>query len=145
MISRDSKDLVADLVGGFGLLTRIPLPLNAAPRPDACWGWPVVGLAVAAIAAGVGGVAIVCGVPAGPAAALVLVVQALLTGGLHEDGLADTAVLPHAADKFLAAHKGKQQAWITDMDHSFNATQGPEMLDRLLDATAAFFKQNGLA
>jgi fermentation-respiration switch protein FrsA (DUF1100 family) len=60
-------------------------------------------------------------------------------------GLADTAVLPHAADKFLAAHKGKQQAWITDMDHSFYATQGPEMLDRLLDATADFFKLNGLA
>lgn len=60
-------------------------------------------------------------------------------------GLADTAVLPHAADTFLAAHKGKQHAWITDMDHSFNATQGPEMLDRLLDATAGFFKQNGLA
>ena len=60
-------------------------------------------------------------------------------------GLADTAVLPHAADRFLAAHKGKQQAWITDMDHSFNATLGPQMLDGLLDATAAFFKQNGLA
>jgi dipeptidyl aminopeptidase/acylaminoacyl peptidase len=60
-------------------------------------------------------------------------------------GLADTAVLPHAADKFLAAHKGKQQAWITEMDHSFNATQGPQTLDRLLDATADFFKQNGLA
>ena len=59
-------------------------------------------------------------------------------------GLADTAVLPHAADRFLAAHKGKQQAWITAMDHSFNATLGPQMLDRLLDATAAFFKQNGL-
>lgn len=60
-------------------------------------------------------------------------------------GLADTAVLPHAADRFLAAHRGVQQAWITDMDHAFNATQGPQMLDRLLDATAAFFKQNGLA
>jgi hypothetical protein len=60
-------------------------------------------------------------------------------------GLQDTAVLPHAADQFLAAHKGKQQAWITEMDHSFNATQGPQTLDRLLDATADFFKQNGLA
>lgn len=91
MFSRDSKDFVADLVGGFGLLTRIPVPIRAAPRPDACWGWPMVGLAVAAIAAVAGGVAMACGVPAGPAAALVLMVQALLTGGLHEDGLADTA------------------------------------------------------
>jgi predicted esterase len=60
-------------------------------------------------------------------------------------GRADTAVLPHAADLYLTAHKGKQQAWITDMDHSFNATQSPVMLDRMLDATAAFFKLNGLA
>ena len=57
----------------------------------------------------------------------------------------DTAVLPHAADHYLAAHQGKQQAWITQMDHSFNATQSPTMLDSLLDATAAFFKLNGLA
>lgn len=91
MISRDSNPYVADLVGGIGLLTRIPLPLNAAPRPDACWGWPLVGLVVAGIAAAVGGAAMALGVPAGPAAALVLVAQALLTGGLHEDGLADTA------------------------------------------------------
>lgn len=91
MISRDSTPLLADLVGGFGLLTRIPVPLPGAPRPDACWGWPVVGLAVAGIAAVVSTLAMGCGVPAGPAAALVLVVQALLTGGLHEDGLADTA------------------------------------------------------
>ena len=60
-------------------------------------------------------------------------------------GQADTAVLPHAADLYLVAHKGKQQAWIADMDHSFNATQSPQMLDSLLDATATFFKQNGLA
>jgi adenosylcobinamide-GDP ribazoletransferase len=91
MISRDSQTLVTDLVGGFGLLTRIPLPLTAAPRPDACWGWPLVGLVVAGLGAATGGVAVACGMPAGPAAALVLVVQALLTGGLHEDGLADTA------------------------------------------------------
>src|SRR3989338_4047668 len=91
MISRDSTPLLADLVGGSGLLTRIPVPLARAPRPDACWGWPVVGLAVAGIAAVAGAVAMGCGVPAGPAAALVLGVQALLTGGLHEDGLADTA------------------------------------------------------
>ncbi|OYZ88534.1 MAG: hypothetical protein B7Y00_04125 [Sphingomonadales bacterium 17-56-6] len=57
-------------------------------------------------------------------------------------GLGDTAVLPHAADRFLAAHKGPHQAWIADMDHSFNATRGPAMLDRLLDATADFFGQN---
>jgi hypothetical protein len=57
-------------------------------------------------------------------------------------GLLDTAVLPHAAGRYLAAHQGRHQSWIEPMDHSFNASQGPEMLDRLLDATALFFVQN---
>ncbi len=59
-------------------------------------------------------------------------------------GSLDTAVLPHAADRFLAAHPGPHEAWLAKMDHSFNAVQGPEMLDRLLDATAGFFQRSGL-
>ncbi len=60
-------------------------------------------------------------------------------------GWRDEAVLPHAAAKFLAAHKASQDVWMEDMDHSFNATTGPKTLDLLLDATADFFKRNGLA
>ncbi len=60
-------------------------------------------------------------------------------------GWQDEAVLPHAAAKFLAAHTASQESWLEDMDHSFNATSGPKTLDRLLDATADFFKRNGLA
>jgi dipeptidyl aminopeptidase/acylaminoacyl peptidase len=60
-------------------------------------------------------------------------------------GWQDEAVLPHAAAKFLAAHKASQENWMEDMDHSFNATTGPKTLDRLLDATADFFRRNGLA
>lgn len=60
-------------------------------------------------------------------------------------GRQDTAVLPHAADQLLAAHQGAQQTFITDMDHGFNAAQGPDMLDRMVDATIDFFRQNGLA
>lgn len=60
-------------------------------------------------------------------------------------GWQDEAVLPHAALKFLAAHTASQESWLENMDHSFNATTGPKMLDRLLDATADFFKRNGLA
>jgi hypothetical protein len=59
-------------------------------------------------------------------------------------GWQDEAVLPHAAAKFLAAHKASQESWMEEMDHSFNATTGPKTLDRLLDATADFFKRNGL-
>jgi dienelactone hydrolase len=53
-------------------------------------------------------------------------------------GTRDDAVAPHAADQYLAAHKGPHQAWIAEMDHSFNANQGAEMLDRLADATLDF-------
>jgi dipeptidyl aminopeptidase/acylaminoacyl peptidase len=60
-------------------------------------------------------------------------------------GWQDEAVLPHAAAKFLAAHKASQESWMEDMDHSFNATTGPKTLDLLLDATADFFRRNGLA
>lgn len=53
-------------------------------------------------------------------------------------GTRDEAVAPHAADLYLAAHKGPHQAWIAEMDHSFNANTGATMLDRLADATLGF-------
>lgn len=55
-------------------------------------------------------------------------------------GTRDEAVLPHAAERYLAAHQGPHQAWIADMDHSFDAAQGPATLDRLAGATLDFFK-----
>ena len=87
---RDSAAaLLADLGGAFGLLTR--LPLGGPGRGAAsCWAWPVAGAVVGALAAACGWAALAAGLPAGWAAALVLAVQAAATGGLHEDGLADT-------------------------------------------------------
>ena len=80
---------LADLRGAFGLLTR--LPLGGPGRGAAgCWAWPVAGAVVGALAALAGWGALALGFPPGWAAALVLAVQAMLTGGLHEDGLADT-------------------------------------------------------
>lgn len=84
-----AMDLRTDLRGAFGLLTR--LPLGGPGRGAAgCWAWPVAGAVVGALAAFAGWVALAMGLPAGWAAALVLAVQAMATGGLHEDGLADT-------------------------------------------------------
>lgn len=80
---------LTDLRGAFGLLTR--LPLGGAGRGAAgCWAWPVAGAVVGALATLAGWGALALGFPPGWAAALVLAVQAMLTGGLHEDGLADT-------------------------------------------------------
>lgn len=59
-------------------------------------------------------------------------------------GTRDVDVLPHAADRFLDAHDGPQEAFLAEMDHSFNAIHGPQMLDTLLDRTVAFYRRVGL-
>ena len=76
-----------DVLSAFSLLTRVPLPDHNFTGAKSAWAWPlvgvVVGLTVALVAqAGlhwyVGGV-------------LVVLVQIMLTGAMHEDGLADCA------------------------------------------------------
>ena len=78
-----------DLRNAFGLLTR--LPVAGASPVGSCWAWPVVGAVVNALAAAMSILLADIGLPAGFAAVCALTVAILLTGGLHEDGLADTA------------------------------------------------------
>jgi adenosylcobinamide-GDP ribazoletransferase len=82
-----------DLAAAFGLLTRLPLPAAAhTPRgAAAAWAWPVAGAVVGAIGAAAAWVCLGLGLTAGVAAAAALAAQAMATGALHEDGLADTA------------------------------------------------------
>ena len=76
-------------------LTRLPLPHPGGVAPGelarALWSAPVVGIAVGLIGAAVYGLAHALHVPALPAAALAVAATLLVTGGLHEDGLADVA------------------------------------------------------
>jgi len=80
-----------DLRLALGLLTRLPLP----GTPDmtrgaaAAWAWPLAGLVPAGLAALA--IWLASGLGAGVAAALGLAVSVMVTGALHEDGLADTA------------------------------------------------------
>ncbi|MFO1423693.1 MAG: adenosylcobinamide-GDP ribazoletransferase [Candidatus Competibacteraceae bacterium] len=76
------------------LLTRLPVPPSSGPpRPEelglSVLFFPVVGLLIGALLAGLHTVLWL--VDPGVLAALVLVAWVLLTGGLHLDGLADTA------------------------------------------------------
>lgn len=92
MTNRDTAQLaMADLAAAFALLTRLPVPTRDAPSPRAAWAWPVAGAAVGALGALATSAALMLGLPAATAAAVALLTTALLTGGLHEDGLADTA------------------------------------------------------
>ncbi len=82
----------ADIVAALRLLTRLPVPEAAEPpRADGAWAWPVAGLAVALASALVGAVAVALGLAPALAAGLILASQAVLTGAMHEDGLADSA------------------------------------------------------
>ncbi len=86
-----------DLVIALGLLTRLPMPAQAfatsgsRPPAQAAWAYPLVGLvvAVAAVLAAwlLGGL----GLPAPVRAMFVIAVTVVLTGAMHEDGLADCA------------------------------------------------------
>ncbi len=87
------RGLVADIQAAIGLLTRLPMPMIAGPMRGAgtAWAWPMVGALIGAVAALVSVVGIAMGATAGVVAALVIGVQVMLTGAMHEDGLADTA------------------------------------------------------
>lgn len=90
MARLDRANIAADLRAGLGLLTRLPVTGDAR-GPDAAWAWPLAGAVVAALAGGLATAALWLGLAPGFAAALALAAQAVLTGAMHEDGLADSA------------------------------------------------------
>lgn len=77
------------------LLTRLPagksVSLDNSTVARAAWIFPVVGLLVGATGGGVFMLASHLGLGIASAALLAMGTQVLLTGALHEDGLADTA------------------------------------------------------
>ena len=74
-------------------LTRLPVGNLAAsvPLAEAPRGFPLVGIGVGAAAAAAYAIATEFGLPAAVAAFIAIGALVLITGGLHEDGLADTA------------------------------------------------------
>jgi adenosylcobinamide-GDP ribazoletransferase len=80
-----------DLLSAFALLSRLPLPNHQGTGAASAWAWPLVGAVLGALGAALAAGAQWVGVTPGVTAALVLALGAMLTGGLHEDGLSDTA------------------------------------------------------
>ncbi|MGB0904462.1 MAG: adenosylcobinamide-GDP ribazoletransferase [Mangrovicoccus sp.] len=85
------RDVLLSLV----LLTRLPLPAldkDAFSRSAAaCWAYPVAGLVVSLLAGLVWALGTAVGMGPALVAGLSLGTIAMITGSLHEDGLADTA------------------------------------------------------
>jgi adenosylcobinamide-GDP ribazoletransferase len=84
-----------DLRNAAAFLTRVPMPSRGTTAtPDlarAYRAFPIVGALIGAVIGAADLLLLRIGVPALPAAALALGAGLLLTGALHEDGLADVA------------------------------------------------------
>jgi adenosylcobinamide-GDP ribazoletransferase len=89
-----------EFFAAFTFLTRLPLggmradaalPGTLPSLADASWAFPVVGLVIGAIGGIAYAIAYAVGLSALAAALIAVATTALITGGLHEDGLADTA------------------------------------------------------
>ncbi len=83
-----------DIAVAIGLLTRLPvkLPQSAYQRgAQAAWAFPVVGLVLAGAVSACAGLALWLGFAPEAAAVIALGLSVMMTGGLHEDGLADSA------------------------------------------------------
>ena len=86
----------AEFVAALTLLTRLPVARLAGRTPwpgeaASVWAYPVVGALVGGIGGGTLWLAERCGLPAPVGSVLAIAAMLLLTGGLHEDGVADAA------------------------------------------------------
>lgn len=84
-----------DIPASAGLLTRVPVQVNtdlAARRgARAAWAYPIVGLKIAVALIVIGVLANWLTIPVPITAGLLLATGVILTGAMHEDGLADSA------------------------------------------------------
>jgi adenosylcobinamide-GDP ribazoletransferase len=88
----DPKALLADIACCVGFYTRLPIPYpGERDFATAQWAAPVAGAVVGLVIGVTLWLSLATGLPATLAAAIALAAGALLTGALHEDGMADVA------------------------------------------------------
>lgn len=84
-----------DFFAALGLLTRLPVRVDMERAQSrgaaAAWAYPLVGLVVGMMMAMLGFLALTLGLNTTITAAIVLFGGVMITGAMHEDGLADTA------------------------------------------------------
>lgn len=80
----------AEAKAALGFLTRLPVPISAPPPlADAAWAFPLAGLVPGFACAITLWAAMALGLPPLAGGLLALAAAAVITGALHEDGLAD--------------------------------------------------------
>jgi adenosylcobinamide-GDP ribazoletransferase len=91
----DPGGLASDLAVAFAFYTRLPIrpqtPVDGAALARACWCSPIVGAVIGIVAAFAYWASIRLNMPQLVAATVAVATSMMLTGCLHEDGLADTA------------------------------------------------------
>ncbi len=80
-----------DVAVALALLTRLPVPADHGRGARAAWAWPLAGAVVGGLAALAAGATTAIGAPPAVAAGAALATSVVVTGAMHEDGLADTA------------------------------------------------------
>lgn len=91
MPDRDPLLIPGDIPEAMTLLSRLPMPPGTPRGAPSAWAWPVVGLIIGVVTALAGWIGFQLGLPLPLVAVVVVTVEIALTGGLHEDGLADVA------------------------------------------------------
>lgn len=86
---------ITEAVHSIGFLTRVPMPFlpgtETVRQSDCLWAYPLIGLIVGGSGAACFGLATTIGLSSHLAALIAVAAAALVTGALHEDGLADFA------------------------------------------------------
>ena len=96
MDKHDKSPIVSlgDITAALGLLSRLPVRLDTsratARGAQAAWAYPIAGLILAALACAIAQIALMLGMPAPLTAGLALASLVIMTGAMHEDGLADS-------------------------------------------------------
>ena len=80
-----------DIATTLALLTRLPVRAKFDRTAQAVWAFPLAGLAVALIAGAVATISIWLSLGAATTSALAIATGVIITGAMHEDGLADSA------------------------------------------------------